>query len=63
MPKRYHLILDEVEVTPGGVKKTNVIDMEDYGYFVANALKALHKKVREPAPIIPVVGQTEMELR
>ena len=60
MATMYRLVLEEID---DDYEPVHVLaDTEDTGYFIARELKRLAKRVDEPAPVIPVEGQQEIQL-
>lgn len=60
MPKRYHLVLTEMDQK--GQVKNVVAEINDLGYYVSHIMKSLAKKIYEPQPVVKLEGQEAMDL-
>lgn len=60
MSKNYRLTLNQVDDT--GRLLSVVYDDINTGYYISHVMKSLAKKVYEPAPVVKLAGQQEMDL-
>lgn len=60
MPKLYRVSIEEID--SGGSRVRSICNYEDFGFYVSRELKALARRLNEPAPVVKLEGQTEMDL-
>lgn len=59
MPKKYRLQMAELNDAGEVIRESSYTD---YGYWMSRELKRLAKQINEPAPVVKLEGQTEMDI-